>query len=182
MRKILVFTLFTVILILLGCTDQEKTRCDVMLEVELKDMDSYINLALGLPPAFTTMNVNSYPKNPNAALSDNQNVEVDAIVTRWSRADGGTITPKDFVLKWFIVIPAGGSAKLEGAYAMAWEQLYDMPFSQLLPENGGVDSETGNTIIVCTAEVTIYGHTLNGCDIASEHATATFQFYYSGGR
>jgi hypothetical protein len=183
MRKILVFTLCAVVLILLGCTDQEKTRCDVILELELEEIQApYVDISLGAPPAFSTMNVLSIPKNPSALLSDNQDVEVDAIVSKWSRADGGSITPKDFILHWTVVVPAGGSANLSGPPAMAVEQLMEMPFIQLLPENGGRDMETGNSFIICTVEVTVYGHTLNGCDIESQHATCTFQFYYGGGR
>ena len=183
MKKVVLLTVLSAILILLGCTDQEGTKCDVMLQVELKEVgDGYLDISLGAPPNFKTIIITSVPKNPEAILGSLQDVEVTKIVAKWTRADGGTITPKPYTLLWTTVVPAGGNSTLTGTPVMGLEQLTEMPFKQLLPENGGRDQETGLSIITCNVEITVYGRTLNGCDIESQHASCTFQFFCSGGR
>lgn len=182
MKKIIVFALFS-ILILISCTDTEKDRCPIFINPEAKDYANYlIDVAGSFVPTMKTINLYSKPKNPSAPLSNLSDAQLDKMVTYWKRIDGGTIAPKEFTLHWTVVIPAGGSATLNNVPLMANEQLLEMPFLQLFPENGGRDPETGNLVIVCQAETYFYCHTVQGCDIIAGPMYTTFEFYYGGAK
>lgn len=182
MKKIIILILFS-ILMLVSCTDKEKDPCPVFINPEAKDYANYlIDIAGGTPPTMKTINLYSESKNPEASLSSLDDVQLDKIVTYWERIDGGTISPKPFTLHWTIVVPAGGSATLSNVPLMADEQLIEMPFLQLFPENGGRDSETGNMVIVCRGKSYFYCHTVQGCDIIAGPMYTTFEFYYGGAK
>lgn len=182
MKKVIIFALFS-ILILTSCTDKEKDPCPISINPEAKDYENYlIDVAGGTVPTMKTINLYSEGKNPSASLSNLNDAQLDKIVTYWERIDGGTIAPKPFTLHWSLVIPAGGSATLNNVPLMANEQLSEMPFLQLLPENGGRDPETGNLIIVCRAKTYFYCHTVQGCDIKPIPMYTTFEFYYGGAK
>ncbi len=181
MKRFLFLFLFLLLLIP-SCTDQEKTRCPVYIEVEAKDYENYmVDISLGIPPTMKTVNLYSRAKNPYADLSSLSDVEIHKIVSVWKRTDGGTVNPRTFTQTWTTLLPAGGRVTLNGLNLMSAEQLYEMPFTQLLPENGGVDRETGNKVIIVDAETKFYGKTVQGCDIESEPMYTTFEFYYGGG-
>lgn len=182
MKKIIIFAVFSIFL-LASCTDKEKDPCPIFINPEAKDYENYlIDLTQGVVPTMKTINLYSEAKNPSASLSSLDDAQLDYMVTYWKREDGGTIAPKPFTLHWSIVIPAGGSATLNNVPLMASEQLLEMPFLQLLPENGGRDPETGNLVIVCRADTYFYCHTVQGCDIVAGPMHTTFEFYYGGAK
>lgn len=182
MKKIIIFALFSIFL-LTSCTDKEKDPCPIFINPEAKDYANYlIDVAGGVVPTIKTINLYSEGKNPDASLSNLNDAQLDKMVTYWERIDGGTITPKPFTLHWSVVIPAGGSSTLNDVPLMASEQLSEMPFLQLFPENGGRDPETGNLVIVCRAKTYFYSHTVQGCDIVSSPMYTTFEFYYGGAK
>ncbi len=181
MKRFLSLLLF-LLLFIPSCTDQEKKPCPVYIEVEAKEYENYmVDISLGIPPIMKTVNLYSRPKNPFADLSSLSDIHIHKIETVWRRKDGGTINPKTFTQAWTTLLPAGGNVTLNGLNLMSAEQLYEMPFTQLLPENGGVDKETGNKVIIVDAETIFYGRTVQGCDIESELMRTTFEFYYGGG-
>ena len=183
MRKSIVFVLLTLLAVLLSCTDQEKTDCDVALELEGKDYENhYVDISTGIPPTMKTFIINSIAKNPDAELSELQDIEVSYFYAEWVRSDGGTVNPQDYRLGWTVLVPAGGTSTCSNVPFMRAEQLLAPPFIDLLPENGGRDSETGATSIRCDAHIKVYGRTVNGCDVVSQEAILTFEFYYGGGK
>ena len=183
MKKFIIFTLFSILLIMVSCTDQEKDPCPVYIDPEAKDYANYaIDITSLVPPTMKTINLYSKKKNPSSTLSSLDDTKLDKMVTYWERIDGGTIAPKPFELHWTVLIPAGGQATLNNVPLMADEQLLEMPFTQLLPENGGRDPETGNMIIVCRAKTYFYCHTVQGCDIVAGPMYTTFEFYYGGAK
>lgn len=182
MKKIIVFAVFS-ILILTSCTDKEKDPCPIFINPEAKEYANYlIDVGGGDVPTMDKIILYSEGKNPNASLSNLNDAQLDKMVTYWERIDGGTIAPKPFALHWSVVIPAGGSATLNDVPLMSSEQLYEMPFLQLFPENGGIDPETGNLVIVCRAKTYFYCHTVQGCDIIAGPMYTTFEFYYGGAK
>jgi hypothetical protein len=181
MRKPIALILLTLLGVLLACTDQEKTDCDIALELEAKDYENYmVDVSSGIPPTMKTFRILSVAKNPDAPLTTTNDVEVSYFFTEWVRSDGGTVTPKDFRLAWTVLVPAGGVATCTGIPFLRSEQLLEPPFSALFPENGGRDPETGGATIRCDARVKVYGRTVNGCDVVSQEAMMTFEFYYGG--
>jgi hypothetical protein len=50
---------------------------------------------------------------------------------------------------------------------MSAEQLLNPPLSDLLIENGGIDSETGSPIITLELRVRFFGRTISGQDVAT---------------
>ena len=183
MRKPIALILLTLMGVLFSCTDQEKTDCDIALELEGKDYENYmVDVSSGFPPTMKAFNIISVPKNPNAPLSSTNDVEVHYFYAIWKRSDGGTVTPRDYRLGWTLLVPAGGTANCANVPFMRAEQLLEPPFSALFPENGGRDPETGASSIRCDVHIKVYGRTLNGCDVVSQEAILTFEFYYGGGR
>lgn len=181
MKKIVIFSILS-ILFLLSCTDQEKTRCPIFIETEAKDYANYyINIIEGMVPEMDTINLYSKAKNPLARLTSLDDALLEKIEVIWKRVDGGTINPKPFTLYWTVTIPAGGTATLNNVPLMRAEQLLEMPFLQLLPENGGIDKETGNNFIICEGQIYFYCRTVQGCDIVAGPMNVTFEFYYYGG-
>lgn len=182
MKRIIIIALFS-ILLLVSCTDKEKDPCPVYIEPEAKEYENYlVDISQGVPPMIKTINLYSESKNPNATLSSLDDAKLDKMVTYWKRIDGGTIAPKPFTLNWTVVIPAGGNATLNNVPLMASEQLLEMPFIQLLPQNGGRDPETGNLVIICRGETYFYCHTVQGCDMIVGPMYTTFEFYYGGAK
>jgi len=180
MRKLLLIPLFGVLFLPASCTDREKTPCDVILEVEWTGTTQiYFNIAVGQPPTITTFNLYNKMKNPNASGGTLDDVATTQYRVKWTRSDGGTVAPQEFDQAMTLRIPAGASTTVSDLPLMLWSQMAELPLINLLPENGGLDPETGKNKIVCTAEVQFFGHTMNGCDLSSEKFYLYYTFYYT---
>jgi len=180
MGKIVFIPLFGALFLLASCTDQEKSSCDVMLEVEWTGTTQIVyNIAAGAPPTVSTFSIYNKLKDPNAVAGSLDDVQTTHYHVKWTRADGGTLNPQAFDQVMTVRIPTGASASVTNLPLMLISQLSEMPLIQLLPENGGVDAETGKNMIVCSAELQFFGHTMNGCDVSSEKFYLYYTFYYA---
>jgi hypothetical protein len=96
------------------------------------------------------------------------------------RVDGGHLVPAPFVRSTSLVIAAGGSA--EGTTFLVFDPnaLNQAPFAALLPQNGGVDPETGRPIITMDVITTFFGQTLAG-ERVSGNTRETLDFCFSCG-
>lgn len=107
------------------------------------------------------------PRNPTLPTSDLQNVEMRSYEVVYSRADTGTRTPTPLVRTIFGVAPVGGTVTYNNLVVAASEQLLNPPLSDLLIENGAIDSETGSPIITLELRMRFFGRTISGDDIVT---------------
>lgn len=111
--------------------------------------------------------IDNTPRDPNGVTSELQNVEMRSYEVVYARADTGTRTPTPLVRAIFGVAPVGGSVTYNNLVVASSEQLLNTPLSDLLFENGAIDSETGSQIITLEFRVRFFGRTIAGDDVAT---------------
>jgi hypothetical protein len=131
-----------------------------------------------------TTTVQSRLKNPAVTSLQFLDVQVEKYTVVWGRIDGGTKTSPTEDFAGGFIVPANGTITLPSYQYMTASGLQRPPLDQLLPFNGGIDKETGNTVIRETGSVTWFGHTLSGQPVTSNVATfeMSFQYCASAGR
>ena len=118
--------------------------------------------------------------NPNVSNADLNQVKIDRYQVSYVRADGGHLVPAPFVRSTSIVIAAGGSGDPGSLQLVDPNALNQAPFAALLPQNGGVDPETGKRIITMDVITTFFGQTLAG-ERVSGSTRMTLDFCFSCG-
>ena len=118
--------------------------------------------------------------NTNVSGADLNQVKIDRYQVSYVRVDGGHLVPAPFVRSTSLVISAGGTA--EGTTFLVFDPnaLNQAPFAALLPQNGGVDPETGKPIITMDVITTFFGQTLAG-ERVSGNTRETLDFCFSCG-
>ena len=115
-------------------------------------------------------------KDPTGISSDLMNVEIQSYEVTFTRADTGSRAPPRFVTGLFGVVPAGGTARFENLPVMEAEQFLNPPLSDLFFQNGGLDKETGQTVIRLNLTMRFFGRTLSGDAVETAPATFTVEF------
>ncbi len=155
--------------------DSTEAPVFITLEIELYNPDIAIcGLTFDIP--IETMTLTSHPKDPNGTSSANQDVNINRWVITPVRTDGGTVASPVWTHDMAVYIPSNGTADLSNYRVYPWENLNDLPLSNLFPENGGVDPETGNTNIRQSLWIQVFGKTVSGHDVASESVPVAFNF------
>lgn len=114
---------------------------------------------------------------PTGATSDLMNVEIERYEVGFTRADEGTRTPQPTVRGIFGIVPVNGTIRYDNLPVMSAEEFTNPPLSDLLLENGGVDSETESEAILLNLEVKFFGRTLGGDKVETRtSARFTVQF------
>jgi len=111
--------------------------------------------------------IQNTPRDPNQVTSELQNVEMRSYEVVYTRADTGTRSPTPLVRTIFGVAPVGGTVTYDNLVVAASEQLLNSPLSDLLIENGAIDSETGSPIITIEFRIRFFGRTISGDDVAT---------------
>ncbi|MCZ6726625.1 MAG: hypothetical protein O7A98_04645 [Acidobacteria bacterium] len=120
--------------------------------------------------------VSNIPKNPNLPTSALMNVEIYSYEITFTRADDGTRLPVAFVRGIFGEAPVNGSFVLENAPIMGFDQFNNPPLSDLLFQNGGIDTETGRPRIALNLRLRFFGRTLSGDEVQTQSAPFTIDF------
>lgn len=152
------------VLAVAGCSSntQGDDASPVYLSVSYTLLPESWNVGSGLPLQFDTVELKSNLKNPAGGSSSFLDTRLDDYVVEWKRIDGGTKAPETEIFPGNVLIPAGGTSTLSNYPHMTRTALLKSPLDQLLPFNGGIDRETGNSEIRCRATVTYRGRTLSG--------------------
>jgi hypothetical protein len=194
MKRIALIAASVVLMLVAGsCNDINKQEAPVSLVVSNTQDLHKIDLA-GDPTGSTNCqkgigtvhlaNVTIQPPlanpNPNVSQAELNQVKVDRYQVSYFRADGGHLVPAPFVRSTSIVLAENGSA--EGTTFVVFDPnaLNQAPFAALLPQNGGVDPETGKPIITMDVIMTFFGETLAGSRV-SGNTRFTLDFCYSCG-
>lgn len=110
------------------------------------------------------LTITNIPKNPSTT-SQLMDVEMRSYEVRCTRGDTGTRVPPPFVRGAFGTAPVGGTIEYTGLPLMDMEQIGNMPISDLLFENGGHDTETGETRILLNCSMRFFGRTISGDEV-----------------
>jgi len=148
------------------------------LTVEIKQYNPEVNVCVATEDlTITELSINSKPKDPSAALTANQDVNLSEWVVTVRRIDDGTVVSPDWSNSISVFVPAGGNAALENYRIYPEEFLSDPPFNYLFPENGGIDPETGNAFVREALHLVIKGRVVSGKTISTQPVEATFRFF-----
>jgi hypothetical protein len=166
--------------LVVGCTggnhSASSSRAPVMLSVEIPSGPADVNMICGTDVTISSMSIKSQPKAPGATLSPQDDVTLTEYVVTATRTDGGTAVSPQWRNYYNVYIPDDGSASLSNYRIFPAEFFQQPPLNQLLPENKGYDSETGNRNIRQKLHVEIFGKTVAGASV-SVAFDVTLQFY-----
>ena len=164
-----------------GSSTLDNDQATVYLTVDVEEYNPEIDLCLqSTDIAISNMEITSETKDPQGATSANMDVNLKRWVITPYRTDGGSTASPEWTYDTAVYVPAGASANLENYRVYPLEYLTDIPLSYLLPENGGVDPETGNTNIRQSLELVIYGETVSGTKVATQPVPIAFNFFCLG--
>jgi hypothetical protein len=181
-RTLQVCSLVLLVGTVLSCSSSplDDTEAPVFLSMEVEEYNPDIDVCLyftgGTDLTISALTIESHAKDPSGALTSHQ----DVYLTRWvvtpERVDGGTTASPQWTHDLSVYVPAGGNAGLENYRVYPSEYLDDPPLGYLLPENGGVDPETGERVIRQTLYLQVYGRTASGKAISTPRLPIAFKF------
>ena len=108
--------------------------------------------------------ITNIPKNPSVT-SQLMDVEMQSYEVRCTRGDTGTRVPPPLVRGTFGSAPVGGTVDYSGLTLVDLEQITNRPIADLLFENGGHDTETGETRILLNCFMRFFGRTISGDEV-----------------
>ena len=174
-------SVIALVLVVVSCggnSSLQDTAASVYLTVEVEENNPDIDLCIQVEDlAVGKMTVTATLKNPDGQATSQMDVQLSRWVITPSRTDGGSTTSPEWSYDQTVFVPAGSTANLENYRVYPLEYLTDIPLSYLLPENGGVDPETGNTNIRQSLELVIYGETVSGKSVATQPVPIAFNFF-----
>jgi hypothetical protein len=194
MNRIALLAISVLLMVVAGsCNDVNKQESPVSLIVSNTQNLHHIDLA-GDPAGSTncqqsigTVHLTSVVvqpplanPNPNVSGADLNQIKIDRYQVSYVRVDGGHLVPAPFVRSTSTVLAANGTADGTTFVVFDPNALNQAPFAALLPQNGGVDPETGKPIITMDVILTFFGQTLAG-ERVSGNTRLTLDFCFSCG-
>ncbi len=165
-----------------ACTNKQgETESPVFITVDLQLQPGFVDVAVPAAVQLDTIVLTSRLKNQsNPDPQGFANVTIENYTVTYRRTDGGTKVPPMQSFGGGVVVPSNGAATLNNFPIMYASAVQQSPFDQLLPFNGGIDRETGNTEIDTAFDITFFGHTVSGFRVQSETASGILIFRYLG--
>lgn len=164
-----------------GNSSLDNTVATVFLTVEIEEHNPDVDVCTQFSDlVILKMTITSNPKDPGGTTTANQDVSLTRWVITPYRTDGGSTASPEWSYDQAVYVPAGGTADLENYRVYPLENLNEVPLAYLLPENGGIDPETGNSNIRESFELQIFGRTVSGKSIATEKVSIGYNFFCSG--
>ena len=161
-----------------GSSSLDNTAASVFLTVDISAYQPDVDVCTQqLDLVIESMDITSNTKDPGGTTSANQDVNLTRWVIKPYRTDGGSTTSPEWSYDQVVFVPSGGSAGLENYRIYPLEYLSEVPIAYLFPQNGGFDPETGNTNIRQSFELTIYGKTVSGKNVATTPVPVAFNFF-----
>ncbi|MFN7960800.1 MAG: hypothetical protein U0002_05955 [Thermoanaerobaculia bacterium] len=118
----------------------------------------------------------NFPKDPAAATSNLEDIELRSFEVVYTRADAGTRVPPARVRGFLGNVPVNGNDIVVNLDILGVDQFANPPLSDLLFENGGFDKETGARSVQLNLALRFFGRTISGDTIASNTARMTIEF------
>lgn len=166
-----------------GCNEANRNTSPVEMVASATVLQSSVDIAS--PPAanalatvlLSTFIKNTAPANPTDPRF--LDVRITAYRVSYIRTDGGTLVPQPFTVSSGQVIPSGSAnVPLDNFQAFQPGALSQAPFAALLPNNGGVDPQTGRRNVGMDVRVEVFGETLSGQNV---YATTRFPVTFTYG-
>jgi hypothetical protein len=177
-KRALILAVLLVIATAPACTNKEgETEAPVFITVSIDLQPGFVDVGAPAPVQVQTISLVSHLKNPTA--TDPQgfaDTQINSYTVRFRRTDGGTRVPATKTYGAGILVASGGTATLTNFPILDASDLLLSPFDQLLPFNGGVDSETGRNEIGMTFDLTFFGTTASGHRVQSQTASGILVF------
>lgn len=120
-----------------------------------------------------TLILRSIVLGPDISPGETSNINITTYQVTYKRLDGNGPNPPPYINHVFGSVDVGGTLTFNNLPVMGPDQLNSRPLSDLLIENGGFIRETGNNYIPIEFQVTFYGKTISGRDIASNTVAFT---------
>lgn len=153
------------VVLLPGCTagnHSADTEAPVYFTADITEGPADVDISLPVDVTISQMTWKSQAKSPTAQLGS----QADAVFSEWVvtaiRSDGGTVASPQWRNFENVVVPAGGTASLKNYRIFPAEYFKLAPLNQLLPENGGMDTETGKHNIRQRLHIEAFGKTIAG--------------------
>ncbi len=162
-----------------GNSTMNETEAVVFLTADITEYQPDVNIAIPVDVVIDNMTITSHPKEPNGDLTSNQDVNLSRWVITPVREDGGTTASPQWQIDQHVYVPAGGNATLTNYRVFPAEYFHQLPLSNLYPENGGADPETGRSNIRQSLKIEIYGRTVSGKSIKCGPFPVSFNFSYA---
>jgi len=124
-----------------------------------------------------TIDIRSIVENGDITTTDLSTINLSTYQVVYKRIDGGTTTPPAMTSRIFGTVAPGGTAAFSNLPIMGPDQFLSRPISDLLAQNGGFDRDTGKTYIVLQLQLTFFGKTVSGRDVASNTAAWTVTIF-----
>ncbi|MEM6456376.1 MAG: hypothetical protein AAF772_14885 [Acidobacteriota bacterium] len=179
-RTVLTLILALLAVFVVGCQERtDRTESGgVLLEVAFSGNEIPFRISVNNTTAVQVpeITIQSVVANANAPVSDLMTVELDTLEVVYERVDNGTRVPTPLVFDILTTVGPGSTTTLNDWVVMSLGQLRNPPLSDLLFENGGIDSETGSQVITMNLIVRVYGRTLGGINLESVPRAFTMEF------
>jgi hypothetical protein len=179
-RLVVIVTLALAAGLVLGCTQGNHSAdnvANVVLSADIRQGPADIDISSPTDVAIGQLNINSKAKAPNAVLSAQQDVKLTEWVVTCTRTDGGSVASPQWHNFYTVFVPAGGSANLQNFRIFPSDYYKEAPLSQLFPENGGLDKETGKRTIRQHLQIDVYGKTVSGDNVVLSFSV-NLNFFY----
>jgi hypothetical protein len=168
---------------LTGCSETSRQTSPIDLIVTTAQTIQQIDLAGGATCTgpLGTINLEARLKNSKNA-GDLNDVKITSYRVSYVRTDGGKVVPASFVRSMSTLLTVGGGiTALSNFIVFDAGAMSQAPFPALLPQNGGVDPETGRSSVQFDVVVEVFGQTLAGEDVSgSTRFPLTFCFNCGG--
>lgn len=160
---------------LAGCRSRtDRSAGTVLLSIsDFTGLPVQVSLGGGGPFQITTLTLRNFAKDPTGTTSSLQNIEIKSYSIVYTRRDTGTRIPPALVQSIFGFVGVNGQANFTNVPILLSDQILNPPLSDLT--KFGVDTETGTSVIVLDCQMTFFGQTLSGDQIASSPAGFTIE-------
>jgi hypothetical protein len=157
-----------------GCRSRtDKSAGTVLLTVsDFTGLPVQVSIASG-PFQIGTLTLRNFSKDPTGTTSNLQNIEIKSYSIVYTRRDTGTRVPPTLVQSLFGFVEVNSQANFINVPILLSDQILNPPLSDLT--KFGVDTETGSAVIVIDCQMTFFGQTLSGDNIASSPAGFTLE-------
>jgi hypothetical protein len=179
-RLVAIVTLALAAGVLLGCTSGNSSadsEAQVVLSANIQQGPADVDISVPADVTIGQLTITSQSKSPDVVLSQQQDVNLTEWVVTCTRTDGGTVASPVWHNFYVVYVPKGGSANLQNFRIFPSDFFKEAPLSQLFPENGGLDKETGKRTIRQKLQVEIYGKTVSGDKVVVSFPV-NLNFYY----
>lgn len=146
------------------------------VDVVLYNPDIDICQQSGVDITITNMVVQSTAKSPDVTLGPSADVIIDRWVITPARDDGGSTASPQWTYDQSVYVEGGGRANLENYRVYPAEYFEVEPLVYLMPENGGVDPDTGRRNIRQRLTLQMFGKTISGKSVSTVPSPIAFNF------